>query len=69
MSYEWIGKIIEKKILCKYRNISKNQSEIVNKIPLARMQFFVQILFFNSKLERKNFTQQKEKLFRSNTCF
>ena len=51
MSYNWIGKIIEKRIRCKNRNNSRNQSEIVNNKPLARRRSLDQRPISNSTLK------------------
>ena len=75
MDYEWIGKIVQKKI--QSRKLKKKTVKIkvklphVNKKPLARKRIFVQTPFSHStlKLEREFFTPQINSLFRSTSCF
>ena len=60
-----LGKPLRKKSDPKNRNDNENQSEIVNKKPVARRRFFVRTAFSNStlNLERKTFTPQNHWLF------
>ena len=73
MSFEWIGKTIEKKFDPKNRKNSKNQSEIAaceQKTTTEKPNFCSNTIFsLYFKIRAKKFTPQNHSLFRSISCF